>query len=195
MQLKAQFAAVPSNALAVLGLIWLCLLMAGTAGCRFTGRAASTEPQKQNSGSTDPGRKAASGNPSRTGPPRSFPAAENPATSAARSREEKINADLERVSAMLKGKNYEGALREAERVQRDNPRDPNVTMRTSYLKAMIFHRMNDGNRRKEAMDQMLKSMEELQKDPRFRAAHEDGVANSEIIKMSIEQSGSRYGSN
>ncbi len=96
---------------------------------------------------------------------------------------------------MLKGSNYEGALREADRLQADNARDPNVTMRTSYLKAMIFHRMNDGARRKEAMNQMLKSMEALQKDPRFRAAYEDGKAGSELIKLSVEKSGKKYGSN
>jgi len=104
-------------------------------------------------------------------------------------------ADLERISAMMKGGNHEGALREVDRIERDNPRDPNVTMRTSYLKAMIFHRMNDVNRRKEAMNQMLKSMEDVQKDPRFRAAFEDGTANAEIIKMSIDRAGGRYDAN
>jgi len=121
--------------------------------------------------------------------------AESPAAIGARKREEKIVADLERISVMMKGGNYEGALREADRVQRDNPRDPNVTMRTSYLKAMVFHRMNDVNRRKEAMNQMLKSMEDVQKDPRFRAAFEDGTANAEIIKMSIDRAGDRYDAN
>jgi len=121
--------------------------------------------------------------------------AESPAAIGARKREEKIVADLERISVMMKGGNYEGALREADRVQRDNPGDPNVTMRTSYLKAMVFHRMNDVNRRKEAMNQMLKSMEDVQKDPRFRAAFEDGTANAEIIKMSIDRAGDRYDAN
>lgn len=134
-------------------------------------------------------------NSTRQSPSLSPAVAESPAATGARKREEKIVADLERISVMMKGGNYEGALREADRVQRDNPRDPNVTMRTSYLKAMVFHRMNDVNRRKEAMNQMLKSMEDVQKDPRFRAAFEDGTANAEIIKMSIDRAGGRYDAN
>ncbi len=96
---------------------------------------------------------------------------------------------------MLRGSNFEGALRVAERIQAENAADPNVTMRTSYLKAMIYHRMNDAGRRKEAMNQMLKSMETLQKDPRFREAYEDGKANAELIKMSVDEAGKKYGAN
>lgn len=191
---KAQCAALPSNAPAVLGLIWLCLLAAGTAGCYSTDTSASREAQKQKKGVAEAVKNTTSGGFSRKTRNRNFTPGENATIAAAIKREEKINSDLERVSAMLKGRNYEGALREAERVQRDNPGDPNVTMQASYLKAMIFHRMSDGNRRKEAMNEMLKSMEALQKDPRFRAAHEDGLDNAEIIKMSIDRSENRYGS-
>jgi len=122
-------------------------------------------------------------------------AVESAAEKTARLREEKINTELERVSGMLRGSNYEGALRVAERLQAENAADPNVTMRTNYLKAMIYHRMNDAAHRKEAMNQMLKSMEALQKDPRFREAYEDGKASSELIKMSIDEAGKKYGAN
>ncbi|MBP7633951.1 hypothetical protein KBA41_07250 [Candidatus Ozemobacteraceae bacterium] len=195
MQRIARSAAAPSGRFAAVSLIWLCLLTVGTAGCRFTGKPSDREPTKQERERVNSTWKPASGNAARQRPSLQSVAAESPAVVEARKREEKIVSDLERVSAMMKGRNYEGALREADRVQRDNPRDPNVTMRTSYLKAMIFHRMNDVSRRKEAMTQMLKSMEEVQKDPRFRAAFEDGTANAEIIKMSIDRAGDRYDAN
>ncbi|HNW33719.1 MAG TPA: hypothetical protein PKM25_02225 [Candidatus Ozemobacteraceae bacterium] len=195
MRVNVKLSSVPLKALAALILMGLCLL-AGTAGCGSPSRpvagavrngAVKPEPQAPGISERQEQVSRTSGHPA--------PEPENAAAAAARQREEKINTELERVSAMLKGSNYEGALREADRLQADNARDPNVTMRTSYLKAMIFHRMNDGARRKEAMNQMLKSMEALQKDPRFRAAYEDGKAGSELIKLSVEKSGKKYGSN
>lgn len=192
MRVPSRLAAVPPLALAALGCLWLCLLM-GMAGCR-----ASTVPKPETATTTSPDA-IRSRNPSRQSPARTAPDRVSPAEPAAdktaRLREEKINTELERVSGMLRGNNFEGALRVAERIQAENAADPNVTMRTSYLKAMIYHRMNDAGRRKEAMNQMLKSMETLQKDPRFREAYEDGKANAELIKMSVDEAGKKYGAN
>jgi len=195
MRVTPKLAAVPLKALAALGLTGLCLLV-GTAGCGLSSRSAAI-PVATETGKREPetSRKLAQKGSVPVNSSQSGSETESAVAAAERRREEKINTELERVSVMLKGSNYEGALREVDRLQNDNARDPNVTMRTSYLKAMIFHRMNDGTRRKEAMNQMLKSMEMLQKDPRFRTAYEDGKAGSELIKMSVEQSGKKYGSN
>lgn len=94
---------------------------------------------------------------------------------------------------MLKGSNLEGALRQVLRVAQENAQDPYVTMRTAYLEAMIYHRMKDGPKRKDAMNRLLKDMETLQGDPRFQQGFLDGMANQEVIKMSLDQAGKRYG--
>ena len=104
-----------------------------------------------------------------------------------------VTAALEDVSRMIKNSNLEGALRKVQQIQTQNARDPYITMQTNYLQAMIFHRQKDAPKRKEAMNQMLKNMETLQKDPRFKAAYEDGQAAIDVIKKSLEAVGERYG--
>ncbi len=107
--------------------------------------------------------------------------------------EEKINSQLEQANAMLRSSNLDGALRLVDRVHSENVRDPNVTMKTWYLRAMIYHRKKEPNKRKEAMNQMLKSMADLQQDPRFQQAFLDGQDCIEVIKKAIEKGGKRYG--
>ena len=109
-----------------------------------------------------------------------------------RRREREIEETLERAMDMLKSGNLEGAARLVSRVHSENRTDPNITMRTSYMHAMIFHQMKDPVRRRQAMDNMLKSMEALQKDRRFLEAHEAGKASAEVIQMSLDKAGDRY---
>jgi len=111
----------------------------------------------------------------------------------ARKKEIEITGQLEQADKMMKGANLEGALRVVQRLDQENSSDPYVKMRTSYMQAMIFNRMKDANRRKEAMNQLLKSMEALQNDPRFQESFIDGQANQEMIKMSLEKAGKKYG--
>ncbi len=108
-------------------------------------------------------------------------------------KEQEITSQLEQANGMLKGQNLEGALRMVQRVALENAQDPYVIMRTSYLEAMIFHKLKDGPKRKEAMNRLLKSMETLQGDPRFQQGFLDGMANQEVIKMSLDKAGKNYG--
>jgi hypothetical protein len=109
-----------------------------------------------------------------------------------RHREQEITTLLERSQQMLRSGNLDGAYRITQRLRQEPPRDPYVHMRCSYLQAMIFHRQNDPRKRKEAMNSMLQSMEAVQQDPRFQAAHEDGKTTAEMIKMTLDKAGGRY---
>jgi|GEM_PF-2015647 len=111
----------------------------------------------------------------------------------AQKKEMEITGQLEEASKMMKASNLDGALRIVQRIQQEDGEDVYVSMRVNYLKAMIYHRQKDPGKRKEAMNQMLKNMEYLQKDPRFQEGFEDGQANVDMIKMSIKKAGKRYG--
>lgn len=115
------------------------------------------------------------------------------ALDAARKKEEELNGRLQQASGMMKAGDLEGALRLVTRLQQENARDPYAGMQVSYLRAMIHHRMKDPVRRKEAMNDLLKNMEAVQKDPRFVASFKEGMDAQAVIKMSLEKAGKRYG--
>lgn len=94
---------------------------------------------------------------------------------------------------MMRSGNLEGALRQVQRVNQENSTDHHVGMQSSYLKAMLYHRLREPAKRKEAMDAMLKNMEALQQDPEFRAAHEEGKEGQEMIRLTLEKAGGLYG--
>ncbi len=99
---------------------------------------------------------------------------------------------LEYAFDMYNTANYDGALREVERLQLEINNDPYLEMQSWYLSAMIYHKSDKTSRRKRAMRKMLESMEQLQKDPRFLNAHADGMISQEIMKMAIEKGEGRY---
>lgn len=99
---------------------------------------------------------------------------------------------LEYAHKMLKDSNPQAALREIERLQMDIRDDTYLEMQTWYLSAMVYHKMGKSSRRKRSMRKMLETMEVLQKDPRFKAAYEDGKISQEVIKMSINKEGDKY---
>lgn len=109
-------------------------------------------------------------------------------------KEEKTMAALKQANQMMKSSNpnLDEALRVVQKIQQENERDPNITMQTWYMQAMIYHRQKDSPKRKDAMNQMLKSMESLQKDPRFLASFADGKEALDIMQKSIDSSGNRY---
>jgi len=115
------------------------------------------------------------------------------ALNAARKRDEEFSGRLQQASDMMKAGDLEGSLRVVTRLQQENARDPYAGMQVSYLKAMIHHRMKDPVKRKEAMNDLLKQMEAVQKDPGFVAAFKDGMDAQSVIKMSLEKAGKRYG--
>lgn len=99
---------------------------------------------------------------------------------------------LEYAFNMYNSQNYDGALREVERLQLEIDKDPYLEMQSWYLSAMIYHKTDKASRRKRAMRKMLESMEQLQKDSRFRSAYEDGMISQEVIKMAVEKGEGRY---
>lgn len=107
-------------------------------------------------------------------------------------KQEEVNSSLEQAHRMIRDDNLESALRIVERIYLNYPDDPEITMQTHYMKAMIFHRMKDPSKRKQAMDEMLKSMEKLQQDARYRKSYEIGRECEEVVKMSIEKYGKNY---
>ncbi|MEW6709525.1 MAG: hypothetical protein AB1403_06835 [Candidatus Riflebacteria bacterium] len=99
---------------------------------------------------------------------------------------------LEYAHQMLVNSNVEGSLRELERLQLDLRDDPYLEMQTWYLSAMAYHKQGKPSRRKRSMRKMLETMEVLQKDPRFKAAHEDGKMAQDVVKMSISRGGDKF---
>lgn len=93
---------------------------------------------------------------------------------------------------MFNSNNLDGALREVERLQLEIDDDPYLEMQSWYLSAMIYHKSDKASRRKRSMRKMLECMEQLQKDPRFRNAFEDGMISQEVVKMAIEKGEGRY---
>lgn len=93
---------------------------------------------------------------------------------------------------MFQKQNYDGALREVERVQLEIKDDPYLSMQTWYLTAMIYHRTGKSSRRDRSMRKMMEMMEAVQKDPRFRTSFEDGMLSQEVVDMAISSGEERY---
>ncbi len=112
---------------------------------------------------------------------------------AARQHELELESSLEMISKMIRTANLDAALRSIQKMEQENPQNVHLLMKTGYLKAMIYHRQKDPARRREAMNQMLKNMETMQKDPVYRAAFADGQDAVEVVRKSLERGGGRYG--
>ncbi|HNV69684.1 MAG TPA: hypothetical protein PKO06_08310 [Candidatus Ozemobacteraceae bacterium] len=111
----------------------------------------------------------------------------------ARQQELELEANLEIVSKMIRTANLDAALRRIEKTEQENPGNAHLLMKTGYLKAMIFHRQKDSVKRRDAMNQMLKNMETMQKDPMYRTAFTDGQDAIDVVRKSLERGGGRYG--
>lgn len=118
--------------------------------------------------------------------------AENSAVSDA----EKLSASLYRrldySFEMFRRDNMDGALREVERLQLEINNDPYLEMQSWYLSAMIYHKTGKASRRKRSMRKMLETMEQLQKDPRFRKSFQDGMDSQDLINMALKKSEGKY---
>lgn len=99
---------------------------------------------------------------------------------------------LEYAHRMLMENNPQGSLREVERLQMDIREDPYFEMQTWYLSAMVYHKLGKPTRRKRSMRKMLETMEQLQKDARFRTAFEDGKFSQEAIQKAMNDAGEKY---
>ena len=100
---------------------------------------------------------------------------------------------LEYAFEMYNSANFDGALREVERLQLEINNDPYLEMQSWYLSAMIYHKSDKPSRRKRAMRKMLESMEQVQRDPKGRAALEDGMNSQELMNLAREKGNDRYG--
>ncbi len=99
---------------------------------------------------------------------------------------------LEYAHEMLVDNNPQGSLRELERLQLDIREDPYLEMQAWYLSAMVYHKLGKPSRRKRSMRKMLETMEQLQKDPRFRTIHEDGKLSQKAIDKAKKEAGVKY---
>jgi hypothetical protein len=107
-------------------------------------------------------------------------------------RTQELYKRLEFSFDMYQKENFDGALREVERVQMDINDDPYLEMQTWYLSAMIYHKSGKTSRRSRAMRKMLEVMETLQKDPRFRESFEEGMMSQQVIDMALSKGEGRY---
>ena len=119
----------------------------------------------------------------------------NEMTRALRPQDQKTKEQYQRLEyafSMYNVNNFDGALREVERLQLEINQDPYLEMQSWYLSAMIYHKTDKISRRKRAMRKMLETMEQVQKDPRYRSAHADGMISQEMIKLAKEKGDGRY---
>ncbi len=107
-------------------------------------------------------------------------------------RTQELYRRLELSFEMFQKENFDGALREVERVQMDVNDDPYLEMQTWYLSAMIYHKTEKPSRRSRAMRKMLELMETLQKDPRFRESFEEGMMSQQVIDMALTKGEGKY---
>ncbi len=107
-------------------------------------------------------------------------------------RTQELYRRLELSFEMFQKENFDGALREVERVQMDINDDPYLEMQTWYLSAMIYHKTEKPSRRGRAMRKMLELMETLQKDPRFRESFEEGTMSQQVIDMALTRGEGKY---
>jgi len=107
-------------------------------------------------------------------------------------RTQELYRRLELSFEMFQKENFDGAMREVERVQMDINDDPYLEMQTWYLSAMIYHKTAKPSRRGRAMRKMLELMETLQKDPRFRESFEEGTMSQQVIDMALTRGEGKY---
>lgn len=109
-----------------------------------------------------------------------------------RKREAQVLALLERAQQAMQDGSLDAALRDLQRIKLQYPDDPYVLMRVEYMLARVAHRQKNPKARKAAMDNLLRAMELVQKDPRFRQAHLEGRAAQDVVKQSVDRGGANY---
>lgn len=115
------------------------------------------------------------------------------AFSSERKKEQEVEDLLRRVQDDLGRGSPDSAMRDLEQLKQRYADDSYVQMRVAYMMARVAHRQNNGKRRKQAMDDMLKAMEATQKDARFLKAHGEGRSAQEVVRESIKRAGGSYG--
>jgi hypothetical protein len=178
----------------VTGTIIICLVF-GISGCGGRKTAANKLPAQAPEEQGAPAKIAATETASLGSEKGKTGQSEVEEFEKARAKHIEVTKSLEEASRMLKSGNLEGSLRLVQRIQQENREDPFVSMQTNYLQAMVFHRQRDPVKRKAAMNEMLRSMETAQKDPRFQKSFEEGMAGVEIIRESLKRHSKQYESN
>lgn len=106
---------------------------------------------------------------------------ERPLTQAQENTRE-LYEKMDYAHRMYKSTNYDGALREVERILQKIDNDPYLEMQAWGLSAMIHDKAGRTSRRKRSYRKMIDCMEQLQKDPRFKKSFEDGKECQELIE-------------
>ena len=99
---------------------------------------------------------------------------------------------MNHANKMYKNRNYDGALREVERIQLEINNDPYLEMQTWGLAAMIYDKTGKTSRRKRAYNKLIESAEEVKKDSRYKKAYEDGKICQELIENAKEKGEKQY---
>lgn len=99
---------------------------------------------------------------------------------------------LDRANSLYKNRNYDGALREIDRIQREIDNDPYLEMQTWGLAALIYDKTGKTSRRKRAYSKMFDSLVAVHKDPRYAKAREDGKICLELIEIAKVKGDRKY---
>lgn len=99
---------------------------------------------------------------------------------------------MDYANKMFKNENYDGALREVERIQREIDDDPYLEMQTWCMAAMIYDKTGKTSRRKRSYNKMLECMEKVQLDKRYKSAFEDGKLCKEYVELALEKGNKNY---
>ena len=100
--------------------------------------------------------------------------------------------NLERANDLYKMRNYEGALRELDRIQRESADDPYLEMQAWALSATVYDKTGKTSRRKRAYRKMFDALVAVHKDPRYEKARQDGKECMELIKIAKEKGDEKY---
>ncbi len=99
---------------------------------------------------------------------------------------------MNHANKMYKNRNYDGALREVERIQLEINNDPYLEMQTWGLAAMIYDKTGKTSRRKRAYNKMIEAVTAVQKDPRYKKAYEDGKICQDLIEDAKTKGDKQY---
>lgn len=104
-------------------------------------------------------------------------------------RTKELYEKLDYANIMLKKRNYDGSLREIKRIQQVVRDDPYLMTQTWALSAKVYDKMGNTSGRKRSYKRMLESLEELQKDSRYKNAYKDGMVCQKLIAYAKEKGG------
>lgn len=107
-------------------------------------------------------------------------------------RTSQLYGKMDYANKMYKKRNYDGALREVERIQNEINDDPYLKMQAWALAAKIYDKTGKTSRRKRSYTKMMEAMEEVRKDSRYKRAYEEGKLCVELIEIAKQKGDDKY---